>query len=127
MQRFSTCAAGVSMLFALISAPLFHVHDHDDHGNPASFIHAQFIELEDQLSHTGQEIEAPHSHDHVRWLDVFTIATPVSAAFYAVAELVEPLSAPSPELRRAIVSVQVVRAHSPPARFNLAPRPPPSL
>jgi len=115
------------MLFALVSAPLFHVHDHDDHGNPGSFIHAHFIEFEDPLPCRGHAVETQHSHDHVRWVDVFTLSAPVSAAFYAVAELAEPLTEPSLEVRRVGLSVQVLRVHSPPAGSNLAPRSPPSI
>ncbi|HYR84289.1 MAG TPA: hypothetical protein VE422_09455 [Terriglobia bacterium] len=124
-RRFSACLAVGAMLFALVSAPLFHVHDHDD-DHAESFIHAHFPEPEN-VGHAEHAIEAQHPQEHGRWIDLFAVNTPVSANYHAVAELVEPFSLASPVVTRAIISVQVLRAHSPPERSNLPSRSPPIL
>src|SRR5207247_2453385 len=108
-------------LFALVSAPLFHVHDRDDHGNAGSFIHAHFPDVENPTGHSERAVETEHSHQHVRWIDVFTLSTPVPLSFAVVAEFSQPLSIPSPPVSRAVISLQTLRAHSPPEHFDLPP------
>jgi len=127
MSRFSGLVAVVSMLHALVTAPLFHVHDHDDHGTAGSFVHAHFPELESPSEYSGHAVEAGHSHERVRWVDVFTLTAPISAGFQAVAEFSEPLSLPAPVASRAVASLQTLRAHSPPVQSDLPPRSPPAL
>ena len=127
MRRFSGCMGVVAMLFALLFAPLFHVHDTDDHGHPGSFIHAHFPDVEEPAAHSEPSVETEHSHQHVRWVDVFTISAPVLLAFQVVAEFSEPLSIPAPPLSRAVISLQTLRAHSPPEHFGPPPRSPPAL
>jgi hypothetical protein len=127
MRRFSSLVAVAAMLQALATAQLFHVHDHDDHGHAGSFVHAHFPESESQSVNSGHEIEPGHSHAHVRWVDLFTLSTPVNSEFQLVAEFSEPLSMPPPVVNRAVASVQTVRAHSPPYRSALPPRSPPAL
>jgi len=126
-RRFSAWAAVAAMLMALVSAPFFHVHEQDDHGHAGSFVHAHFPESESPSEHSGHAVEAGHSHEHVRWVDVFTLSAPVSSGFQAVAEFSEPLSAPVTVANRAVASVQTLRAHSPPLRSDLTPRSPPAL
>lgn len=125
MHRFSACLAVGAMLFALVSAPLFHVHDRDDHGN--ALVHTHFLESENPLSNSGHAVEGRDSHGHVRWVDVFTLNTPATTVFHAVAEFSAPLLLPAPVASRARVAAQTLRAHSPPEAPNLAPRSPPAL
>jgi len=126
MRRLSAWMAVGAMLFALVSAPLFHVHDRDDHGNAGSFIHAHFPDVENPTEHSERSVETEHSHQHVRWIDVFTLSTPVPLGLQVVAEFSQPLSIPSPPVSRAVLSLQTLRAHSPPEHFDLPPRSPPT-
>src|SRR5262245_42821147 len=119
MHRFSVWVAVAAMLFALVSAPFFHVHDQDDHGHAGSFVHAHLPESELSSAYSGHAVEAEHSHEHVRWVDVFTLTAPVSTGFHAVAEFSEPLSLPVPIANRAVASLQTLRAHSPPLQSDL--------
>jgi len=123
MHRFSACIAVGAMLFALVSAPLFHIHERDDH-HAESFVHAHFPTQED-VSHSEREIEPPHSHGHGRSVDIFAVNTPASAPYQVVAEVSGPFSPVAPVVSRAVLSVQVLRAHTPPERSNLPSRSPP--
>jgi hypothetical protein len=127
MRRFSACAAVGAMLFALVYAPLFHVHEADDHGHAGSILHAHLPELEHALSPSERAIESQDSHQHVRWLDVFTSAAPIDAGFHAVAEFSESLMVVRPPVSRPVISLLSLRTHSPPERSGLAPRSPPAL
>ena len=127
MRRFNACLVVAAMLIAFASAPLFHVHDHDDHGNPEPFVHAHFLDAEERSDDSTVAIETQHSHKQAQWLDVFTLSTPVAVNFYQIAELAEPLSLPSPAINRIVAAVQTLRAHSPPDRSDSAPRAPPAL
>ena len=127
MHRFSACAAVGAMFFALVSAPLFHVHEGDDHGHAGSIVHAHFPELEHLSSPSEHAIETQDTHEHARWIDVFTLAAPIAAGFQAATEFSEPLEVPPPPVSRAAISVLTLRAHSPPERSGLASRSPPAL
>jgi hypothetical protein len=128
MRQFSACLAVVAMLCALVSAPLFHLHEDDDHGHPGSLVHAHFPEPEQESPQSGVELEASHSHEHVRWLDsVFTVSSPLSAGVHSVAELSQPFLLTFLTVIRALPSVQTVYAHSPPERTGLVPRSPPAI
>jgi hypothetical protein len=128
MRQLSACLSVAAMLFALVSAPLFHVHEEDDHGHPGSLIHAHLPEPEQQFPHAGPSIESTHSHDHVQWLDgVFTMSSPIIGGGYAVAEISEPFSVPVLVVTRGFLSVQILHAHGPPERFGLIPRSPPAV
>jgi hypothetical protein len=127
MHRFSACVAVGAMLFALVSAPLFHVHDADDHGHAGSILHAHLPGLEHTSFPSEKSIETQDSHGHVRWLDVFTLAAPIDAGFQAVAEFSAPLMVPRPPVSRAVVMLLSLRTHSPPERWRLAPRSPPAI
>jgi hypothetical protein len=113
------------MLLALFSGPFFHLHDRDDHGN--ALVHAHFFESDHASSNQGDAVEAQHSHDHVRWVDVFTLSTPVTTFFHAVVEFSQILPLPAPIVSRAAISIQALRAHSPPEASDLVPRSPPAL
>jgi hypothetical protein len=127
MHRFSACMSVGAMLFALVSAPLVHVHEADVDGHAGSILHAHLPGLEHASSPSEKGIETPDSHGHVRWLDVFTLAAPIDAGFHAVAEFSEPLMVPPPPASRAVISLLSLRTHSPPERSRLAPRSPPVL
>jgi hypothetical protein len=115
------------MLCALISAPLFHVHERDDHDGALSIVHAHFPEAEHAGAHSTSEIEDHHSHAQVRWLDVLTVSSPVLVSHFAVAELTERLMLFSSSATRAVVSVQSLHVHSPPATLDNSLRSPPAL
>jgi hypothetical protein len=125
MHRFSACVAVGAMLFALVSAPLFHVHDRDD-DHAESYVHAHFPESE-HVAHSGYEIENPHSQEHGRSIDLFAVNTTSSPTYQAVAEFSQPFSVNSPVVSRAVLSVQALRVHSPPEQSDLPPRSPPSI
>src|SRR5262245_54936690 len=127
MHRFSACVAVGAMLFALVTAPLFHVHDRDDdgHDHAETLVHAHFPELE--TAHSGQEVETTHSQEHGRSIDLFAVNTPALAHYQAVAEFSEPFTVDSPVVTRAVPSVQALRAHSPPEQSDLPPRSPPTF
>jgi hypothetical protein len=127
MRRFSAFTAVGAMLFALVSAPLFHVHEADENGHAGSILHAHFPGLVHAASPSGYAIEDEDSHDHVRWLDVFTLAAPIAAGFHAVAEFSEPLTVSPTSVSRAAISILNLRTHSPPQRSTLVPRSPPAI
>lgn len=126
MQRFSACLGVVAMLLALLTAPLFHFHDRDDHDNPISLIHAHFGESEESDSHSSDTVEAPHSsHNRARWIDFFTFKAPTAVSYVPV-DLSEKLLVPTLEEREIFVIPTSPRAHSPPASRHSGPRPPPT-
>jgi hypothetical protein len=127
MRRFSAFGAVGAMLFALVSAPLFHVHEADDHAYAGSVLHSHLPGLEHALSSSEHAIETQDSHDHVRWVDVFTLAAPIDSAFHPVAEFSEPLLVPPQPVSRSVISLLSLRTHSPPERTGLSPRSPPAL
>ena len=125
MRRFSACLAVGAMLFALVSAPLFHVHDSDDDGHAESLVHAHFPDAEN-LAHSDYAWETNHAQEHGRSIDLFAVNVTAAATYHPVAEFSEPLSIGLPVVTRAVLSIQSLRAHSPPERSNLPPRSPPS-
>jgi ABC-type Zn2+ transport system substrate-binding protein/surface adhesin len=126
MQRFSACLGVGAMLVALLTAPLYHFHDRDDHGNPASLVHAHFLESEEAGSHSGNEIETPHSHRHARWIEFFTFQAPPIVSDVAI-DLSEKLTSPVLEKREKILIALAPRAHSPPSHRCSVPRSPPTV
>jgi hypothetical protein len=127
MTRLAACLAVGSMFFALISAPLFHLHERDDHNGMPAIIHAHLPESGHRAPYSGSEIERHDSHAQVRWLDVLTVSSPVLFSQPAVAGLTERLALPSPSTTRAVVSIQNLHVHSPPATSDTSLRSPPSL
>jgi hypothetical protein len=126
MHRFSACLAVGAMLLALISAPLFHIHEHDDHGNPEVSVHAHFPQLASPWHHDTKEVESQHSADRARSIDVLTMNAP-AAVFHPVAEISETLPLPRLEEQDSIGPIGSPRAHSPPYVRRAAPRSPPTL
>ena len=123
MKRLNACLAVGAMLFALVSAPLLHVHDRDDH-HAGSLVHAHLPEFEHE-SQAGLAIEAEHSTEHGRSIDLFAVNTPAAVGYHAVAEFSEPVVVALIVTSRAVLSVQSLRAHSPPEQSQLPPRSPP--
>jgi hypothetical protein len=126
MHGFSACLAVGAMLFALISAPLLHVHDHDGGGHAESFVHAHFPESKD-VDHSSDAVEPHHAQEHGRPIDLFAASTTESPTHHFVAEFSEPCLLGSTVLTRAVQSVQTLRTHSPPEQSDLPPRSPPIL
>jgi hypothetical protein len=114
------------MLVALVTAPLYHSHDHDDHGGPASLVHAHFLTTHGAESHSDDEIEAPDHHHQARWVDFFTFQAP-SDAFVLAVDFSEGVAVPVLEQSPGVLLPSVPRAHSPPdGRFRV-PRSPPAI
>lgn len=114
------------MLVALVSAPLFHSHDRDDHGHAVSLVHAHLLEDHDVGLHVEDEIEAPPDDHQARWIDFFTFQ-PAPAVFALELELGEERSAPVLERRAGVVFASAPRAHSPPDGRRSVPRSPPAI
>jgi hypothetical protein len=114
------------MLVALVTAPLYHSHDHDDHGSPASMVHAHFGNAHGAESHSDDEIEAPDHHHQARWVDFFTFQAP-SDAFVLAIDFSEDFATPVLEQSRGVLLPSVPRAHSPPDGRFLVPRSPPAI
>jgi hypothetical protein len=126
MRRINAAITGAAMLIALLTAPLFHVHDADDHGHDAAFVHAHFPEFEHASSSAASEIENEHSHEHARAIDVFTLSVPTSVPFQAIAEYSEPLVLPALQIVGFLEPVHTLHSHGPPPQPGSAPRPPPA-
>jgi hypothetical protein len=124
MRRIATCAALVSLLFAVVYGPMFHLHADDDHERGA-FIHAHFPDLPHLETEPGPEIEPnDHSHSTARSVDFLTTNTPdlVQVEFVAVEE---PLIPAPPQRSAGFAVVDDPRAHAPPVVVSSIPRSPP--
>jgi len=100
MRRLTALIATLAVLFALTSAPLFHLHTQDDHGNATAFVHAHFWHPE-KLGHSAVESEEQDSHEQVRSIDLLAVDSP--AAFVATAELSDRIPEPLLEVRENLV------------------------
>src|SRR5262245_53960929 len=128
MQRFGASLAVAAMLLALVYGPLFHVHERDDHDTSALTIHAHFPEVgQESASADYPEMECPHSHAHVRWLDVLTLNKPITVSFHVVVDRTEPVPVPSEDANQIVQPVETLHLHSPPVLSYFALRSPPSL
>lgn len=126
MQRLSAYLGVVAMLVALATAPLFHSHDHNDHGTALPLVHAHFLEHHEAELHADPEIEEPHGHQDARWIDYFTFQPP-AAAFVLDIDFPEQSVAPVFERRAGVILISEPRAHSPPEGRRSVPRSPPIL
>jgi len=126
MQRIAVYLGVVAVFAVLLTAPLFHLHDHDDHDSPASHLHAHFWEFPDVDLHSSPELEAPHSHANARWIDFFVCKAPSAASVVAI-HLSEELLNPVLEVREAITIPSIPQAHGPPGTSPSIPRSPPSI
>jgi len=126
IRRSGAWIGVVAMFLALLTAPLFHVHDRDDHDSPESLVHAHYLESAEVESHSHDELEAPHSHHSARWIEFFACKTP-SAAFEMTIDLSEKLSSPDLEYREQVTIASTPQAHSPPGINRFRPRSPPSI
>jgi hypothetical protein len=116
------------MLLALFTAPLFHLHERDDHGHhDASLVHAHLLELEESHHHHDvDEIDASDTHGNVRWVEYFTF-TVAPASFDLPVDSAPTLSVPVLEERWSAVMPDLPPAHGPPAQSPSVPRSPPSI
>ncbi|HET9218122.1 MAG TPA: hypothetical protein VFR18_14145 [Terriglobia bacterium] len=126
VQRFSAYLGVVAVLVALVTAPLYHAHDPDNHGSHESVVHAHFLDHHEAEPHAADEIEASDSHHKARWVDFFTLQVP-SDAFALAIDLPEDSAVPVLKQSRGVILTSEPRAHSPPeTRFSI-PRSPPTL
>jgi len=139
VQQFSACLGVVALFVALVTAPLFHSHDHNDHGdqeNQGGLVHAHFLDAEAGSHHAeshhrdygdhGDEIAAADSHHEARWINFFTLHVP-AAAFVLAVEFSERIALPTLEESESTVLYAEPRAHSPPDRRGSSPRSPPAI
>jgi hypothetical protein len=117
----TACSAIGALLLAIIYAPLFHIHDGDEHEGPASFVHAHFPEL--HVEEAGQTFDHP-PEGNPRSIDVLVIAAPYSlpGLFFAVEE---PFVLQAPRACSGFATVDEPRAHAPPSLISQIPRSPP--
>jgi hypothetical protein len=113
------------MLLALLTGPFFHLHEEDGHGRQEGNVHAHFPESEHSESHSDIEIDGEDSHKNARWINFFTIDSPVAgfdlAIDVAVTTPVRVLTQSAP-----ITILATPRAHGPPDGRLSAPRSPPA-
>jgi ABC-type Zn2+ transport system substrate-binding protein/surface adhesin len=128
MQSLASFVAVAAMLVALLTSPFYHAHDHDDdHGSPASVVHAHLLEAEEHDHHSEDEFASRDGHHAAaRWVDVFVFGAPATVLDLAV-ELAETLPVTALVEREAVVIPAVPRAHGPPEQVHSAPRAPPSI
>ena len=127
VQRFSAYLGVVAVFVALVTAPLYHSHDHhDDHGSHESLVHAHFLDHHEAEPHAEDEIEASDSHDKARWVDFFTLQVP-SDAFALAIDFPEDNAVPVLKQSRGLILASEPRAHSPPGTRFSVPRSPPIL
>jgi hypothetical protein len=119
------------MFLALLTAPLYHLHDRDDHGKSVSLVHAHFLEGEnsdhhsDSDHHPDSSVGDRHSHRSARYVDVFTFNTPPTAIDLAV-ELTTTSFVMVLEVDASVTTEPVPQSHGPPSTRPSAPRPPPT-
>ena len=126
MRQCTACLSVMAMLVALLTAPLFHMHERDEHGHQVSFVHAHLGGLEMLDSHASDEVEGNHSHAHARWVDVFTFDT---FSLYIDWPIDVAITWVTPQLQRgeSFVIAFVPQAHGPPGSRPFSPRSPPSI
>ena len=113
-------------MLVLLTGPLFHFHDRDDHGTPVSLVHAHLWENEAADSHSSTEIERPHSHGNARWVDFFVCKAP-SGTFDMAIDISDKPSEPVLEARGPITITLPAQSHGPPGSSPFRPRSPPSI
>jgi hypothetical protein len=126
MRRFIGCVGVLAMLVALLTAPLFHAHDRDDHADRESRVHAHLPEAEETHPHSDPESGSRHSHDRAHWVDFFVFHAPPSDFDLAV-DFTERLSVPALTEQEEVVLFSTPRAHGPPTAQRSRPRSPPAI
>ena len=126
MQRFGACLGVGAMLLVLLTAPLFHFHDRDDHGTSISLVHAHLWEFAEPDHHSTPEIESPHSHNNARWVDFFVCKAPSGSPEMQI-DFPDKLSSPVLEVHGPITIALSAQAHGPPDTTPSRPRSPPSI
>jgi hypothetical protein len=125
MRRLTGCVGAMAMFLALLTAPLYHLHDRDDHGEPVSVVHAHLPEGESPDHHSESSVEDRHSDRNARYVDVFTLSTPPAAIDLAV-ELTTTSFVLLLEVDAPLTIEPVPQSHGPPSSRPSAPRPPPT-
>lgn len=126
MQRFTAWLGAVAMFTALLTAPLYHSHDLDDHGTPVSLVHAHFLDEHSSEHHSDNSFENRHSHSAARWVDFFNFNSP-QPGFDLAIELAETGSIIVIELKEDTHIFTVPRSHGPPDTRHSVPRSPPAV
>ena len=127
MHRCTAWLGVAAMLFALFTAPLFHLHEQDDHGHDAALVHAHLLELEEAHHHHDiDELDATGSHGHVRWVEYFTFSV-APASFDLPVDSTPTFVVPVLEERWSVVMPDLPPAHGPPVYSSSVPRSPPSI
>ena len=125
MHRLTPGIAILTLIYVSVYAPLFHVHDYDDHGKPEHVVHAHFAGPGNSVHLEGIEVEANDSHHETRWIEFFTLAAPVVVTCVVV-DVSQALALPLPETQESVAFMEAPRAHSPPRIGPTAPRSPPT-
>src|SRR5829696_1530317 len=84
MKRLTVYVGAGAMFVALLTAPLFHFHDRDDHGSRVSLVHAHFLGSPASYHHSDNAAESRHSHDKASWVEFFTFDGPQSGFDWAI-------------------------------------------
>ena len=126
MKKLATWLGVAAMFSVLLTAPLFHFHEHDDHENTAAVLHAHFAESPEVDHHSEPELESPHSHANARWIDFFVCKAPSASCGLAI-DFAEELLTPILEVQEPIHIASIPQAHGPPGAAPSRPRSPPSI
>ena len=130
MQRLTASVGAFAMFLALLTGPLFHLHDRDHHGNSVFLVHAHLPEVESSDHHSGRSsidssIEDGPSHSSARDVDFFRFSPPPAGVDLAI-ELTTTTFVPVPEVSEGVSLLAAPQSHSPPPTRDSVPRSPPA-
>ena len=125
MRGLSVCLGVIAILQALVTAPLFHSHDRDDHGHSTSVVHAHLVEEAEHDNHAEPEYDSSDTH-HGRPIDVYVLSMPL-AGFDLAIDSEATFLVPVPVEQAGVVMLAAPRAHGPPEVPRSSPRSPPSI
>jgi hypothetical protein len=125
MRGITTTVAILSLLLAVLYAPLFHLHADHDHEGEAPFIHAHFPEMvHHALTHSEQSAEPLEDHVDARSVDLLTTNIPalVQVPLFIIEEVLQIGADPT---FSGFAIAGNPHAHDPPALVRSNPRSPP--
>jgi hypothetical protein len=125
MRVITTPVAILSLLLAVLYAPLFHLHEDHDHVGGAPFIHAHLPEMAFHASsHSEEGAEPAEDHVDAPSVDFLTtnIPTLVQIPLFIIEEVLQLRA--DPTFSGFAVSGNP-HAHDPPALIRSNPRSPP--
>jgi hypothetical protein len=126
MQRLTAFVGAIAMVLALLTGPLYHLHDRDHHGNTVVLVHAHLPEVESSHHHPGiSSIEDGPSHSSARQVDFFTFSSPPAGVDLAI-ELTTTSFVTVPEVSEGVSLLAAPQSHSPPPTRDSVPRSPPA-